>query len=142
MLPVPGPRPSSCYMPHPNEVLIRKGFEAFMRGDPEPMRAASDPEMVWHVSGRGPLSGDLKGFDAVLAWGMQLVERSGGTWKEELLEVAANDDSAFMRTTYCATRGGRAIEDQSVNVFRVRGGKFVECWVYFGKQDEFDTFWT
>jgi uncharacterized protein len=131
-----------CTMPHPNEARLRDAMEAGLRGDMEPMRAISDSKMVWHVSGRGPLSGDLNGLDAVMAWGGQLFERSGGTWKEELLEVMANDDSAFMRTTYRATRGGRSIEDYSVNVFRIQNGKVVECWVYFGKPYDFDNFWS
>jgi len=117
-------------------------MEAMLRGDVEPMRSMSDPKMVWHISGQGPFSGDLNGFDAVMAWGGRLFEQSGKTWKEDILEVAANDDSAFMRTTYRGARSGRSIEDQSVNVFRLRGGQIVECWVYFGKQREFDNFWS
>jgi uncharacterized protein len=129
-------------MPHPNEVLIRNAFDASLRGDLVPLRSMVDPKMVWHVSGRGPLSGDLNGFDAVRAWGAQLFERSGGTWTEEILELVANDDIAFMRTEYRAKRAGRSIEDQSVNVFRIRRGQIVECWVFFGKQHEFDDFWS
>jgi len=100
-----------------------------------------DPQISWHVSGHGPLSGDVNGFDAVLAWGAQLFERSGGTWHEEVLEIVANDDTGFMRTTYRATRGGKSIEDQSVNVFRLHAGRILECWVFFGKHYEFDDFW-
>jgi len=129
-------------MSHPNEARIRNALEAALRGDMDPLRSLSDPKMVWHVSGRGPLSGELSGLDAVMAWGGQLFERSGGTWKEDLLEVVASDDAAFMRTTYRANRGGRSIEDHSVNVFRFHGGRIVECWVFFGKQYEFDDFWS
>lgn len=129
-------------MEHPNEKRIRNAMESAGRGDMEPMRAICDPKMVWHIAGRGPFSGDLNGYDAVMAWAGQLFERSGGTWKEDVLEVAATDDAAFMRTTYRATRAGRSIEDYSVNVFRLRGGRIVECWVYFGKQYEFDDFWS
>jgi uncharacterized protein len=129
-------------MPHPNEVLIRNAFVASQHGDVVPLRSIFDAKVVWHVFGRGPLSGVLNGFDAVLAWGAQLYERSGGTWKEELLEVVANDDTGFMRTTYRATRGDRSIEDQSVNVYRIRAGQIVECWVFFGDQYAFDEFWS
>jgi uncharacterized protein len=129
-------------MTHPNEVLVRNAFDASLHGDLVLLRSMVDPKMVWHVSGSGPLSGDLNGLDAVLAWGAQLVERSEGTWSEEILDVAANDDTAFMRTAYRATRRGRSIEDQSVNVFRVHGGQIIECWVFFGKQYEFDDFWS
>jgi uncharacterized protein len=128
-------------MSHPNETLIRNAFNASMRGDLVPLRSMIDPGIAWHVSGRGPLSGDFLGFDAVLAWGAQLFQRSGGSWHEDILEVVANDDTGFMRSQYRATRGDRSIEDQSVNVFRIRDGKLVECWVMFGDQYGFDEFW-
>jgi len=129
-------------MLHPNEVLIRNAFNASLSGNLVPLRSMIAPQISWHVSGRGPLSGDVNGFDAVLAWGAKLFERTGGTWQEEILEIVANDDTAFMRSKYRATRGERSIEDQSVNVFRIREGKIVECWVFFGDQYGFDEFWS
>lgn len=129
-------------MSHPNEVLIRNAFNASLGGNVAPLRSMIDARIAWHVSGHGPLSGDVNGFDALLAWGAQLFQRSGGTWHEEILEVIANDDTAFMRSTYRARRGERSIEDQSVNVFRIREGKIVECWVFFRDQYGFDEFWS
>jgi len=129
-------------MAHPNETMIRGAFDAFMRGDVETARSAFDTEVVWHVSGRGPLSGDCRGFDAIARWGAQLYEKSDGTFREELHDVVANDSTAVQWVTYRATRNGKSIEDESVNVFRIRGGRIVECWVYFGKPYEFDNFWT
>jgi uncharacterized protein len=127
-------------MAHPNETLVRNAFEAFMRGDAEAARSAFDSHVVWHVSGRGVLSGDFRGFDEIAKWGAQLFERSGGTLQEELHEVLANDGTVFQWVTYRATRAGKSIEDESVNLFRIRSGKIVECWVFFGKPYEFDNF--
>jgi uncharacterized protein len=129
-------------MPHPNETLIRSAFAAFMRGDAESARSAFDPNVIWHVSGRGALSGDFRGFDEIAGWGARLFERSGGTIREELHEVLASDTTAFQWVTYTASREGRSIEDESVNLYRLRDGKIVECWVFFGKPYEFDNFWT
>jgi len=127
---------------HPNETLIRNAFLAFMRGDVEAARPAFDSNVVWRVSGRGALSGDFRGFDEIAHWGAQLFEKSGGTIREELHDVVANDTTAFQWVTYTATREGRTIEDESVNVYRIRDGKIVECWVYFGKPYEFDELWS
>ncbi|MGD0588669.1 MAG: nuclear transport factor 2 family protein [Thermoplasmata archaeon] len=127
---------------HPNETLIRNAFAAFMRGEAGAARPAFAPEVVWHVPGRGPLSGDFHGFDEIARWGGQLYERSGGTFREELHEVLANDSTVFQWVTYKATREGRTIEDQSVNVFRILNGKVVECWVFFGRVYDFDAFWS
>jgi len=56
--------------------------------------------------------------------------------------VVANDTAAFMSTRYRAKRRERSIEDLSVNVFRIREGKIVECWVFFGNLYGFDEFWS
>jgi ketosteroid isomerase-like protein len=129
-------------MVHPNETLIRNAFNAFMRGDVEAARSVFDPNVIWRVSGRGALSGEFRGFEEVVRWGGQLFERSGGTIREELHEVVANDSVAFQWVTYTATRGNTSIEDESVNVFRIQKGKVVECQVYFAKTEEFDRFWS
>jgi len=129
-------------MTHPNETLVRNAFNAFMRGDVEAARSAFDPTVVWHVSGRGALSGDFRGFDEIARWGAQLFERSAGTMREDLHDVVANDATAFQWVTYAATRGDRTIEGESVNVYRIRDGKIVECWVYFDNPYDFDTFWS
>jgi ketosteroid isomerase-like protein len=43
-------------MAHPNEVLVRRGYEAFAKGDMEIQRELFDPEIVWHFPGRGVLA--------------------------------------------------------------------------------------
>lgn len=124
-----------------NADVIRKGFDAFMRGDMETARSIFHPDVTWHVAGRGPLSGDYRGFDAIAGWGSQLFERSGGTFSEELVDVLANDSWATQISRYRAERQGRRIEDQSVNVYHMVGGRVKECWVYFSDVKRFDEFW-
>ncbi len=53
-------------MAHPNEELVRRGYEAFATGDMETLRELLDPEIVWHFPGRSVLAGDHRGPDAVL----------------------------------------------------------------------------
>jgi ketosteroid isomerase-like protein len=125
---------------HPNAEAIRRGFEAFMRGDVEAARPLFAPDVVWHVSGHGPLAGDFHGFDDIARWGGELVARSGGTFREELLHVIADDAWGYQLATFRAEREGRKIEDRSVNVFRMHNGRVLECWVLFGDPAAFDAF--
>lgn len=129
-------------MPHPNETRIRDTFAAFMRGDVGPAQSLFDPNVVTHVFRHGPTPGDLKGLDAFLEWGAELAELSGGTFREELLEVVADETTGFQRGLFTATRNGSIIEDQSVNVYRFRGGRIVETWIFFGNPKGFDDFWS
>jgi uncharacterized protein len=118
--------------PHENETRIRSAFDAFMRGDLATARGYFAANVTWHVSGRGPLSGDFQGFDEIANWGGRLVAMFEGTFREDLIEVVANENVAYQRVVYRGTRGGRSIEDFSVNVYRMEGGKILECWVLFG----------
>jgi len=53
-------------MAHPNEELVRRGYDAFASGDMDTRRELFDPQIVWHFAGRSPLAGDHRGVDAVL----------------------------------------------------------------------------
>ncbi len=126
---------------HPNADRIRAGFDAFMHGDAESARSLFTKDVVWHVSGNGPLSGDCHGFDAITAWGGRLAELSHGTFREELVSVVADDNWAVQVATCNASRNSQVIEDSSVNVFRMVEGEVAECWVLFGDVKSFDRFW-
>ena len=39
-------------MGHPNEDLVRRGYDAFSSGDVETLRELWDPDIVWHAFGR------------------------------------------------------------------------------------------
>jgi hypothetical protein len=54
-------------MAHPNEELIRQSFEAFSKRDVEALAALLADDAVFHFPGRGPLAGDHRGKDQVLA---------------------------------------------------------------------------
>jgi len=39
-------------MAHPNEDLVRRGYDAFARGDMDTLRELFDPGIVWHQACR------------------------------------------------------------------------------------------
>lgn len=117
---------------------LREAYQAMFRGDMEPHRKLCWPDMVTHIPGRTPISGDVHGFDEVLRWGQRFFERGGKTFSEEVISVAATDDWAFMLTNYHAERNGRKIEDKSVNVYRLKDGRVAEIWALLGDQRVFE----
>ena len=50
---------------HPNAALHRKGHEAFSRGDIEVLAEMIAEDTVWHCPGKGLISGDFHGREAV-----------------------------------------------------------------------------
>jgi ketosteroid isomerase-like protein len=55
-------------MGHPNEDLIRRGYDAFSGGDMDTLRELFHPDIIWHAPGRSQLAGDHQGVDAVLGY--------------------------------------------------------------------------
>ena len=105
----------------------RRGFEAFAKGDLDTIRELLDPDVVWHVPGRSSLAGDYQGVDAVLGYFMQLFERSGGTFKAELIEcgeIAPERIACLVRITGDMTAA--SVDVLGMMLFTERDGRTVE----------------
>ena len=116
-------------MAHPNEDLIRRGFEAFGAGDMDTLRELFDADVTYHVPGRGSVAGDYHGPDEVLGLFARIFELSGGTYQAELHDAVANDEHAVALFTVRGQREGTTLEDRNVLVSHVRDGKLSQVWV-------------
>jgi uncharacterized protein len=129
-------------MAHPNEDLIRRGYEAFNKGDAATLRELFDPEIVWHFPGQSVLAGDHRGTDAVLGFFGRTQELTAGTFRVELHEVVADDQHTVGLHLATGEREGRTLEDHEVVVFHVRDDKVVEAWQYLENQYAYDAFFS
>jgi uncharacterized protein len=128
-------------MAHPNEELVRRGYEAFNTADVETLRQLFADTTIFHEPGRSPISGDYQGLDQVLGFFGTLAERSGGTFRATLHDVVANDEHAIGLHSSDAERDGRTIHSPTVLVFHIRDGRLAETWSHHYDQHEFDEFW-
>jgi uncharacterized protein len=103
-------------MAHPNEELVRRGYDAFAKGDMHTLRELFDPQIVWHFPGRSPLAGDHRGVDAVLGFFGRTMELTAGTFRAEPHDVVADDLHSVGMHLATGEREGRRLED------RERGG--------------------
>ena len=55
-----------------NAALIVSAYEAFSRGNIQSVLTTLAKDILWHVPGRGPLSGDYHGHDKVLGFSTTL----------------------------------------------------------------------
>ena len=130
-------------MAHPNEDLVREGYAAFGRGDLDMLQNrffASD--VRWHFPGRSPFGGDYAGLGEVMSCLGRTFEVSGGTVRIELHDVIGNDDHVVALTTVRAEREGRALEDNTVQVFHIRDGQATEVWTHPADLYASDEFWS
>ena len=115
---------------HPNTELLRKGFEAFAKGDMATLTELFAQDVVWHVPGNNQLSGVHRGRDAVFAVFAKVGELSGGTYKIELHDVLANDEHAVALTRATGSRQGKQLNSLDAAVYHVSNGKITEFWSF------------
>ena len=63
---------------HPNAGLIREAISLFNRGDWDAYREYFTEDVVWHVGGNHPLSGDYRGRDAIFEYFEKVRDLTGG----------------------------------------------------------------
>jgi ketosteroid isomerase-like protein len=126
---------------HPNAKLIRHGYDAFAHGDLEALPEFMAPDVVWHEPGRGPLAGDHKGPEGVLALLGELRARGGGTFAIEVVDLLANAERAVAIQAETARCGDRALDMASAVEFEIHQGKITEVTVYHADTYHFDQFW-
>ena len=124
-----------------NAELIRRGYEAFAKGDMPTVLGLIAEDITWHVPGRSPLSGNYKGHEEVLGFFAKGMELSGGTLRVEADEILAEGERVVVLSTVSAERKGQSWSSPEVHVWRVVDGKAVEFREFQGDQQTEDEFW-
>lgn len=125
-----------------NVTNIRSAFTAFAQGDMDTLKQVFSPDIVWHEPGHSSISGDYQGLDATLGFFGELFERSGGTFKAELLdcgEIAPDRVSCLINVS--GSTSDRSLDQRSVLVFEQRAGRTVEVRNFSSDQHAQDAFW-
>ena len=127
---------------HPNARLIRKLHESFVEGSY--LAAITElfaQDVVWRLPGSGPLSGDHRGRDAVLAAMRRFEELSGGTIRVEVHDIPTGDDHAVALLRAKGRRGEKRYDSPEIDVYHIKGGKVTEFWSFAEDQRLTDEFW-
>jgi ketosteroid isomerase-like protein len=128
-------------MAHPNEELIRKGYESFAVGDMAALSELLADDIIWHTPGRNQLAGTLHGKEELFDYLKKFVELTGGTFKLEIHTVLADDEHVVVLARATGEREGRTLDDNGVQVFHAKNGKITEQWLYPGDVYAGDEFW-
>jgi hypothetical protein len=126
---------------HPNLERAHAGYEAFAAGDLAAVSDLLSDDIVWHSGGSNVLTGDYVGKEAVLGFFGLLMQESGGSFRNDVHDMLANDEHGVALVTVSATRGGESFEGNVIHVFHMSDGKMTEFWAYPEDQTRFDEFW-
>jgi uncharacterized protein len=125
-----------------NADALRKGYDAFSKGDMDTLRnELFSPDIVWHQGGRNQTSGDYKGVDSVLGLFGKLSQLTDGTFRVELHDVLASDEHVVALATTKGQRAGKTIQNgQYSHICHFRDGKLTEAWIVDVDPYELDAF--
>ena len=131
-------------MAHPNEEKLRRGYDAFNKGDLDFLRnEVFTEDVVAHVPGRSQIAGEYKGIDQVFGLFGRLAELSEGTFRAEPHDILANDEHGVALSLTSAERQGKRLDQQrTTEIYHFRNGKVFELWPLVEDDYENDEFWS
>ncbi|HTW04219.1 MAG TPA: nuclear transport factor 2 family protein [Streptosporangiaceae bacterium] len=127
-------------MAHPNEDLLRRGYQAFATDDIDTVLSLFAEDIVWHVTGTSQLSGDYRGHQEVVGFFGRMMELSGGTFRLDIHDVLANDVHGTVLVTAHAERDDQKMDVRQVNIWHLANGKATEFWSFAEDQAAMDNF--
>jgi ketosteroid isomerase-like protein len=100
------------------------------------------PDIVWHVPGHNPVSGEYRGYDAytkVMPSRMAPLTQ----WDFELEAVMVNGDYMVTTLHLKGERKGREVDLRGAHIMRLNEqGQVVEGWGFTDNQDALDDFFS
>ena len=115
---------------HPNVERLRRGYEAYARGDLATLRGMFADTITFHFLGHTQLSGAYNGLSEVLGYFERLPE-IGAAFRFEVHGVALLAGTA--------ERTGERIEQKVVHVFHLNAdGKVTDWWNFWEDQEAVD----
>ncbi|WP_371671590.1 nuclear transport factor 2 family protein [Streptomyces sp. NBC_00289] len=128
---------------HPHAALVRKGYEAFSRGDMDTLRGLMTADATHHVPGSHPLSGDFKGQDAMIDMYGRLFSETGGTLRVDVRQVLVDGRGhAVAVHRFSAERQGKRMDETGCIVFRIVGDKISDLDECVADIDATNEFWS
>jgi ketosteroid isomerase-like protein len=127
----------------PNQELVQAASAAFSRGDLSTLQDQYFAQnIVWHVTGTGPLAGDYEGVGQVISQLGKISALAGGTIRPQLHDVLVSSDHTVVLATVTAERAGRQLQLSLVHVIHAENGKATEMWTHSTDPAGAASFWS
>jgi ketosteroid isomerase-like protein len=128
---------------HPNAALVRELFRAFREADAATVERLLAEDAVWEFPGRrGQIAGRHQGRPAIVAFLMNVMALTDGTFHLDFEDVVANDRTAVALFRGHGRRGDKVLDNPTCLMIRVEGGRIVELREFVWNLYEVDEFWS
>jgi ketosteroid isomerase-like protein len=123
------------------EDIHRRIGEALSAGDAEGLLDLCTDDIVIHIPGRNPFSGEFRGKDGARTIAGMMMQLSGGETKFEAELISATNQHAVHVHRARMKVGAELMDMRSLIICFIRDGKISEVWIYPEDQYLVDDFW-
>jgi len=125
---------------HANETRLRALYAGFAAGNLQGFLEGCTEDVTFTVPGHTPGSGfvDRATF---LPWITEVLRATGGTFREEVVDVFANDEHAALLLRHTFVRDGQARDYRTMHICELRDGRIARWTEYPGSMAEFEAAW-
>ena len=129
-------------MAHPHEDLLRRAYADFARGDLDAYLSVCADSITFRVPGRSVVAGTYPREQFASGLVTKVVEATGGTFRETVLDVVANHTRGVVLARHEFERNGRAHGYNTAHVYRINGGRLASFEEYPEDLYAFDAAWS
>jgi uncharacterized protein len=127
-------------MVHGNESRLRELYGMFARGDLAGFLDGCTEDVAFAVPGYA-WGGGTHTRDEFVPWIEATIARTGGTFREDIIEVVANDEHGVLLLVHHFDRDGQHYEYQTAHLVAFRDGKIARWTEHPGSMREFEAAW-
>ena len=119
--------------------IVQQAVGAAAVGDLEAARQVVAEDVVWHIPGTSPSSGDIRGLEA---WAQHFARLFGAGLKPQILAFLQGDGYVAAVQRNVADNGGRHLDIPVITLYTLRDGQVARMDTYFGDQVAAEEFWS
>lgn len=127
-------------MAHAKERWLRELYDTFAHGDLGGFLDGCTDDVVFAVPGYASVSGTYR-RDEFTPWMTDTIAKTGGTFKEDVIDVVANDEHGVVLLVHHFYRDGDQHEYQTAHLVEFRDGKIARWTEHPGSMREFEAAW-
>ena len=129
-------------MAHPHEELLRRAYADFARGDLAAYLSVCTDAITFRVPGRSVVAGTYDRGQFISGLIAKVMEATGGTFRETVLDVIANDTRGVVLAHHEFERNGRTHGYNTAHLYRIESGRLASFEEYPEDLYGFDAAWS
>jgi uncharacterized protein len=129
-------------MAHPHENLLRRAYADFARGDLAAYLGVCADSITFRVPGRSVVAGIYAREQFASGLIAKVMDATGGTFRETVLDVVANDTRGVVLARHEFERNGRTYRYNTAHIYRIENGRLASFEEYPEDLYAFDAVWS